>query len=654
VSRGRFAATAGLVLAALLAMSFAAAAQQSGGGPLPVPLDDNSEITAVMHPRAVATARSLGLAAAPGGGAAAAVTRDTLGQLNFPLRLRPNSRNTLPNTISNFVDLDPSTNIRDFACGMRSYDGHNGIDFSLAPLRWAMMDAEEVEIVAAAPGTIVLAQDGNDDRQCLPLAQLPTNLVANLVGILQDDGAYAYYYHMKKGTVTTLPIGTHVAAGQHLGFVGSSGHSTGPHLHFQLNIGALGTTGSTLIDPFAGQCGAATTLWRNQWEAQLDPRLVALTTHNPAPVIPSDNCDTTGQVPNYVDNFAPGQTITAAVTVRDQRPSDVVQFQFVKPDGTIFRTAQSGAPPAGGFYQNAYWFQTTTLPASPTGVWKMRAVLNTPDHGSFQLEKSFFVGLAPAQTVIYSAVLPTGRSVLDTTTATLFAAIINAGTTTAYGCSMIPQTPLAADFMFQTVTSQNLLTGTANQSVDIAAGAVQNFLIAFTPRLNFEPVTQTANADNVVLRVKCANTLGVEVLPGVNDLTLSFSPSPVPDIIALGGTVTGDGTARITTADGAVAFVVATSNIGAAAPITVTPVASTALPLAISVCQTDPATSICLAPPTGSISRFFPAGDTATFSIFVQSTGPVPFDPANNRISVNYSDGNGILRGGTSVAVTAP
>ena len=46
--------------------------------------------------------------------------------------------------------------------------------------------------------------------------------------------------------------------------------------------------------------------------------------------------------------------------------------------------------------------------------------------------------------------------------------------------------------------------------------------------------------------------------------------------------------------------------------------------------------------------------ETASWAIFGQAAGPIALDPANNRISVRYVDDGGILRGATSVAVTAP
>ena len=51
-----------------------------------------------------------------------------------------------------------------------------------------------------------------------------------------DDGSLALYAHLRTGSVTARPIGARIAAGEYLGVIGSSGNSTGPHLHFEVGF----------------------------------------------------------------------------------------------------------------------------------------------------------------------------------------------------------------------------------------------------------------------------------------------------------------------------------------------------------------------------------------------------------------------------------
>ena len=99
-------------------------------------------------------------------------------------------------------------------------------------------------------------------------------------------------------------------------------------------------------------------------------------------------------------------------------------------------------------------------------------------------------------------------------------------------------------------------------------------------------------------------------------------------------------------------FAVATSNVGTGGSLTVSAdTGSATLPVGITLCQTNPATSVCLASPTPTVATQINANATPTFGIFVAGTGTVPFDPANNRVFVRFKDAGGVTRGSTSVAV---
>ena len=181
--------------------------------------------------------------------------------------------------------------------------------------------------------------------------------------------------------------------------------------------------------------------------------------------------------------------------------------------------------------------------------------------------------------------------------------------------------------------------------MSIAAGGSQSFVIGFTPNAPFVPTT-------VMLGFDCA---GVDAAPtniGLNTLLLSASSTPVPDIVALAATSQNDGILHITGTTGSIAFAVATVNVGASAQITATANAgAVTLPVTITLCQTNPTSGQCLSTPASSVTTTISANATPTFGIFATASGSVPFDPANNRIFVQFGDAGGVVRGSTSVAV---
>jgi hypothetical protein len=74
------------------------------------------------------------------------------------------------------------------------------------------------------------------------------------------------------------------------------------------------------------------------------------------------------------------------------------------------------------------------------------------------------------------------------------------------------------------------------------------------------------------------------------------------------------------------------------------------LPITLTLCQTNPVTGACLATPTTSVSSTINTNQSATYAVFAQAAGAIPFNPAVNRIFLRLSSG-GVVRGATSVAV---
>jgi hypothetical protein len=249
-------------------------------------------------------------------------------------------------------------------------------------------------------------------------------------------------------------------------------------------------------------------------------------------------------------------------------------------------------------------------------------------------------------TSLVAAVLPASRSVQVGATASAFATIINTGSTTGASCTIAPSLPIAGTFLYQTTNpTTNALTGSANTPVDIAAGATQSFVIALTPTAAF-------NATDVGFSFACANASAAPAPTGLNTLLASASTSPVPDVVALVATAQNDGILHITGTSGSNAFAVATVNLGSASAITASiNTGDATLPLGLTLCQTNPASGQCISPIGATVTTTIAADATPTFAIFGTASGAIPFDPADSRIFVQFSDSTGAVRGETSVAI---
>jgi hypothetical protein len=250
--------------------------------------------------------------------------------------------------------------------------------------------------------------------------------------------------------------------------------------------------------------------------------------------------------------------------------------------------------------------------------------------------------------LVVASVLPGSRSVQIGKPATLFATIINTGATALSNCAVAlpPDVPAGLSLAFQTTNpATNTLTGAANTPVTIAGNdGLQSFLITFQG-------TSAFDATGLALIFGCVGTNPATIVTGVDTIDLAFSTTPIADVVALAATATNNGIVELPP-NGAGAFAVASSNVGATATLTVSVDTGAAiLPVAPSICQTNPANGQCLAAPSPSVTLTDAAGAVPTFSIFLTAEGTIPFAPASSRIFVRFKDASGTLHGSTSVAV---
>lgn len=272
--------------------------------------------------------------------------------------------------ISNYVDHNPiaPNALSDYNCGPRTYDtssgyNHQGIDIYSWPFTWHMMDNNYVEIVAAAPGQIIAKTNGQFDRSC----DFNSNFW-NAVYVQHSNGSIAWYGHLKNGSQTSKNVGDMVSEGEFLGVMGSSGNSTGPHLHFEVWTDA---TYTQLVDPYVGTCNTmnSETWWQSQ-KPYVNPGINAVLTHSDVPVFPS--CPTQ-EITNISDQFSIDDTIYFGLHLRDQVMGEIVSLKIIRPDNSILYnwnytlTATYYASWLYWYYQGVYNME---------GEWKWEATYN--------------------------------------------------------------------------------------------------------------------------------------------------------------------------------------------------------------------------------------------------------------------------------------
>ena len=283
-----------------------------------------------------------------------------------------------------FVDHDERAPgfLLDYHGGQRTYDtafgyNHQGSDALTWPFGWTKTLLGQVEVVAAAAGRIVDKVDGFFDQECG--AAFEEERTANLVAVAHDDGSIALYGHLKRGSLTGKAVGERVEQGEYLGVVGSSGHSSYPHLHFEVYDESM-----ALVDPFAGPFNDMNSdSWWGRQPAYYEPGLFAVMTHSAPPMpVACNHAERT----HIAHRFTPGDDAFFAVYFRDRRAGHRLQYRVLDPRGRVFAKGRDRA--ADEHWAISWLTIRAALPGDALpGTWTFQATAR-----GRTLEKSFEVG----------------------------------------------------------------------------------------------------------------------------------------------------------------------------------------------------------------------------------------------------------------------
>lgn len=152
--------------------------------------------------------------------------------------------------VQNHVDMKPGPGLSDPACGGRTYDDHQGVDFRILDLPTML---EGVPVVAVADGEVMGTRDGEYDGAWLARGReaVGDRDCGNGVAIRHDDGHVTQVCHLRRNSVL-VSEGERVTQGQQIGSVGMSGRAEFPHVHLSIS------KDDVRLDPFTGEAvGAA-------------------------------------------------------------------------------------------------------------------------------------------------------------------------------------------------------------------------------------------------------------------------------------------------------------------------------------------------------------------------------------------------------------
>lgn len=262
--------------------------------------------------------------------------------------------------IGNYIDVDPRVGIAaDYRGGVFQYDQHNGWDIGLP--NFERMDSG-IPVIASADGVVESTQDGLYDRNTVWQGQ-----DWNYVTVDHGNGWKTTYGHLVTDSVTVVP-GQTVKRGQILGFVGSSGNSTGPHLHYMVtHEGALVETNYD-----------SNSYWQDPWTYQGDRAVAVLdsgtSNYNPFVSPTRDFYERAASKTTFSTVSDSSDTLWFWFAASHLRTTDTATISLIRPDGVVAYTS-SYTPTAieRGSYRG--WGVTSTW-KQQTGLWHYELRIN--------------------------------------------------------------------------------------------------------------------------------------------------------------------------------------------------------------------------------------------------------------------------------------
>jgi murein DD-endopeptidase len=255
--------------------------------------------------------------------------------------------------LANFVDLDPGQGTLDWSCGTQTYDGHTGEDSIIRSFREERIG---VPIFAVVDGTVIDVSDGlPDEHTAETMTPVDNHVIVSSAGKRQRT----VYGHFRRGV--RVHVGQRVVAGQQLGYTGSSGHSSWPHLHF------TSKWDFEIYEPFAGPCRPGPSDWVSQPVTPTTP-YVRDFTFSARPFgarrdPPWDEAVRTG-------TFVAGERDVYFRVELGFFAGGPMHVTFVRPDGSVALDAEGATQLQGYRATWAWWHEHLDLDA--TGRWRLR------------------------------------------------------------------------------------------------------------------------------------------------------------------------------------------------------------------------------------------------------------------------------------------